>query len=65
MMKKHRRAIEKKQDKFYKEKGNKLEQKVRTQKSVINALTTRMEIQAGVIESLKKQLEQQAKKNEK
>ncbi len=32
MMKKHRRAIEKKQDKFYKEKGNKLEQKVRTHK---------------------------------
>ena len=64
-MKKHRRAIEKRQDEFYEKKGNKLEQKVRTQKSVINRLTKRMEIQAEVIESLKTQLEKLAKKNEK
>lgn len=58
MMKKHRRAIEKRQDEFFEKKGKRLELKIIELKKM-------NKVQAQVIKSLKKQLEQLAEKNEK
>jgi len=55
MMKKHRRAIAKRQDEFYKKKGTKLEFQVIELKKI-------NKVQAQVIKSLKKQLEKLAEK---